>query len=464
MFETCLKSILLLTFVVFACACSNTTTTEFATQTEPPIPATNTVIPPTPTQLPTTSPQPSATATALQGPTATVPAPLDTVISSDTWMKTYGGNRDDTVADILLAEDGGFTIIGATNIDFDGDMQSDGYLLQTDPAGDVLWEQVFEGYSSGQAIDLTDDGGLLISGVTSSVTGNSDIFLMKLDPERNEAWSKTFGGPLDEFGAAWQMADGGYILGGSIVDPNDIVVDNPGVAGYGGFSGRSNIYLTRINAEGNEVWSRAFGGENNVMGSSGLMVADGGFLILGTIMHYPENDDDITLLKVDQNGDPVWSLTWEEGNLDGYEVIPTSDGNYLITGGYAPAGDLDTSKKDFLFIKIDPNGNEIWKSIFGDPDVFEWAVAVTETSDGGFVAVGDIVRDLYTWDADILLVKIDQNGKLVWQQTIETNTHTMLTEILEHPEGGYVIAGSTYRRGNFDILLIKTDSEGLIEQ
>jgi hypothetical protein len=444
MFKIYMKSFLLIIVMIVVCSCSDHATQDLEGQVEP-----------------------SISETSSTEPSVTEPATQEIAPTSGTWMKTYGGNRDDTAADVLVSEDGGFYIAGATNADFDEEMASDIYLLQTDATGEVLWEQVIEGrgVNSAQAISLTEDGGLLISGVTSSSdTGGADLFLMKLDRDRNEIWSNTYGGPLDEYGAAWPIPEGGYILGGNVVDRDDVVVDDPGVAGYGGFAGRSNIFLARIDSAGNEIWSRSFGRELNVLASSGIRTFDGGFLFLGTIMYYPENDDDIYLLKVDQNGDEVWSRIWEEGNLDAYEVIRTRDGNYLIAGGYAPVGDLDSAKKDFLFIKVDPEGNEIWQSIFGDPEVFDWAYVVTETSDGHFIAAGDLSADLYTWDADVVLVKIDGNGGLIWRRTIETNTHTMLTEILEHPDGGYLIAGSTYRGRNFDILLIKTDAEGNVDE
>lgn len=459
MHKSRLKFLLPFIFLIFVWSCGGDSTTNPVQPTETPVPATRTSKPQPPAPLPTSTLISIPTATETEANTP------ETTSISDSWMKTYGANGDDTVENIILADDGGFYLVGSSNAQIDHNRPGDAYLMHTDKNGELLWEHAYEGYNSAQAIQQTKDDGLLISGVAFSTEGgNMDIFLTKLDQDGNEIWSKTYGGELDEFGAAWPMVEGGYILGGNIVDPEDVVVDNPGVAGYGGFRGRSNIYLSRLDTEGSELWSRTFGGDDNVMASSGIMATDSDFLILATIMHYPEYDDDITLLKVDQNGEQIWSHTWEEGNLVGHQIIPTSDGSYLIAGGYAPAGDLDSSSKDFLFIKVDQDGEEIWKSIFGDPQVFDYAFAVAETSDGGFIAVGDIVRDLFTWDADIILVKIDENGKLVWQQTIETNTHTMLRGVLEHPDGGYVITGSTYSRNNFDILLIKTDAEGKLDQ
>jgi hypothetical protein len=454
MFKSSLKSLILLAFLLAACGGSDTATPT--SPTEPVVPVLNTAVPPTQPVLPSPT-LPPPTPTELPTPEVTP--------DGNTWMKYYGGNHDDMVESIILAEDGGFYLAGEADSRFNTGTPGEAYLLRLDSSGEILWEQTYADYGGFQAIRPTGDGGLLISGVTASPAGdNSDIFLLEVDQDGNVLWSKTFGGPLDEFGAAWPMEDGGYILGGIVVDPEDIVVDDPGVAGYGGFSGRSNVYLARIDAQGNELWSQTIGGEDNVMTSAGLMTADSGFLILANILNYPQFDDDIILIKIDQDGNEIWSHTWEEGGLDGNALIQTSDGNYLIAGGYALGGETDMAQKDFMFIKVDPDGNELWQSVFGDPQVYDWAYAVAETADGGFIALGDLSRDMFTWDGDIILVKLDAQGQLIWQQTYDTNTHTMLRGVLEHPQGGYVLVGSSYRGGDFDILVIKTDAEGNLDR
>lgn len=68
-----------------------------------------------------------------------------------------------------------------------------------------------------------------------------------------------------------------------------------------------------------------------------------------------------------------------------------------------------------------------------------------------------------SWDADIRLVKIDANGQLLWKQTVKTDSHTMLSKILRHPAGGYVIAGSNFHGGNFDVILTRVDENGRMQ-
>ncbi len=452
MFKLFLRSVFLLIIMLFVCACSDRDEVETANPTNTSASVVSTTAPPTEEVSPASNTQP---------PHSTEQATTEPA----TWTQYYGGSGDDTVESILLANDGGFYLAGSMNIQFETGRPGEAYLLRVDSAGEVLWEQTYPAYSTAQGIRPVEDGGLLISGVVPSPDGSSsDIFLMQVDPNGDELWSRTFGGPLDEYGTAWLMDNGDYIVGGIVVDPNDIVVDDPGVAGYGGLSGRSNIYLARFDAEGNELWSLVIGDQDNVLTSGGLMTADGSFLILANILNYPELDDDIILLKIDQDGNAIWSRTWEDSNLGGNALIETSDGNYLIAGRYGLSGVVDQDQKDFLFIMVDPQGNELWQSVFGEPEMIDWAYSVVEATDGGFVAVGELTPDLITWNANITLIKIDADGQFVWQKTIETNTHTMLRGILQHPDGGYVLTGATYRRTNFDILLIHTDAEGNLDQ
>lgn len=411
--------------------------------TDSPVPPTHTPIPPT----------------ALPTPTPTVSS------AADTWFRTYGGSGDDVAWGVLLADDGGYYIVGTTHLEFEPQMRGDVYLIRTDAAGEVLWERRYErdGYAEGSAIAWASDGNLLISGPASSVTTNgTDIYLLRVDPAGNELGFHTFDGPLDEMGSAWPLADGGYLLAGNAVDPNDVVAD-PGAAGYGGMAGRSNIYLARVDADGNELWSRTYGGESNVLVFDGLPMEDGGLLLLATIMYYPENDDDIYLLRVDADGNELWSQTWEEGLANAAGLAPTGDGNYLILGSYSPPEVMDRTATDFLFIEVDAQGNELWRRVWGDPDANDDAAVLTVTADGGCVAAGDTGGDLSSWNQDIVLLKLDSEGQLLWRQVIATGTHQMYGRIVQHPDGGYVLVGSLVRNGQFDIFLIKTDAQGSVE-
>ncbi len=181
---------------------------------------------------------------------------------------------------------------------------------------------------------------------------------------------------------------------------------------------------------------------------------------MATVTHFPDGDDDLLLLKVDENGDQVWSRTWDEGRSSAYEIVNTSDGNYLITGFHWPHEEADRSKQDYLFIKVDAEGRELWSRTFGDPDMRDYGAILTEAADGGFVAAGTWAKDLTSREEDVSLIKIDVNGDVLWQQIFETGTHNMFGGIVTLPDGQYVIAGSTIVREQFDVFLIHADPAG----
>ena len=454
--------VLLILFMVTACRQGEPTpapTTVAVAPTRTPVPPTATPALPTATatEAPTFTPVP---ATALPEPSRS-PEPG---ASSNGWWRTYGGNRNTVTGGLLMADDGGFFVVGTTNLQFEPEQLGDVYLLRTDAAGEILWEKTYggEGYDAGQSISETADGNLLIAGTTTSFSAEGmDAYLLKVDRDGNELWSKTYGGPLDEMvGAVGQLPDGSFILGGDIVDPNDPIAD-PGAAGYGGFAGRSNLYLLKVDGDGNELWSRTSDSEDNVLAVSGTLTPDGGLLALATITRYPNPDDDIQLLRLDGEGNIVWSRTWEEGSSTPTALVATSDGNYLIAASYAPLEGKEAAKEDFLFIKVDPQGNEIWRNSFGDPELIDYGAALARTSDGGYVTAGEWTTDRNTGKADVALVKIDENGQLLWQQTWPAS-HTMISRVLQHPDGGLVILGATFQQPVFKVLLIKTDSQGTV--
>jgi hypothetical protein len=424
-------------FILFLVVISTFITGCTPTTTQPVLPSTDTPVPPV-TAAPTNTPE----------------------IPNIIWNRLYGGEQNDVAWDVQLTEDGGFYVLGTTGLEFGPDMLGDIYLIRMDPDGNVLWEKTYGGakYEEGLHISRTIDGGLLLSGMTASFgAGGMDAYLVKIDTEGNELWSRTLGGPLDEMAAAEQQPDGSFIFCGNLVDPNDIVVADAGAAGYGGFSGRSTVYLAKTDPEGNELWTRTFGADNNLITAGCVQASDGGFLALATLMRFPAPDDDICLVKVDQDGNEVWSRTWEEGTMTAYDLIPTSDGNFLIAGSLAPADDVDRLKADFFFIKVDQQGNEIWMNTFGDPGMIDYPELVTETGDGGYLVIGQWERDLSSGLSDIILVKIDGNGQPVWQDIIRVGAHSMFGDLLQLPDGKYIFLGSRLISSQFDIFSIKVD-------
>ena len=382
----------------------------------------------------------------------------------ETWVRTYGSGLDALGHDVLLLEDGGFLVVGDTVTQYEPVIIGRLLLLRLDADGEVVWERTYGGDRSctGQSLLAAEDGGYVIAGTIESETGSDlDVYLLCVDEDGTELWSRSFGTPLDEFGGRLlATADGGYVVVGNSVDQDDVVAD-PGAAGYAGFAGRSNAYVVRTDAEANEIWSRRYVTEDNVIASGGAIADDGGIVVLTYVLHYPIDDNDVRLFKVDADGTEVWSRTWEEGKASGYDFLATDDGGYLIAGMQVFPEDPERAKADALLIKVDADGNEIWLTTYGEPDTVDTAHVVTETADGRYVCAGWRERDLYTWTDDILLAAFDRDGALLWESVTPSVKHNLHEGFVQRPDGSFVVAGSAALPGRpFRIQLLVIDPDG----
>ena len=111
-----------------------------------------------------------------------------------------------------------------------------------------------------------------------------------------------------------------------------------------------------------------FGGNGNDEGYSVQQTTDSGFIITGYTKSFGGGDPDLWLIKTDENGEEEWSKTFGENqnNSIAYFLQETSDGGYIVIGETSPS----TSDKDLWLIKTNSNGDELWNNTFGLHRVF----------------------------------------------------------------------------------------------
>ena len=298
----------------------------------------------------------------------------------------------------------------------------------------------------------TADGGFLIFGETRSFgAGERDLYLLQIDEGGDVLWEQTFGGPGDEGGFTFSpTADGGYVLAGQ-------------TASFG--AGGLDVYLVKTDAQGNELWSQTYGSEMDEVGHAAVELPGGGFLVLAVLLHegqgYLAMNPDVYLVRTDESGKPLWTQVWEEPGTQGaFNMLPTSDGHYLIIGLRCDTGsDVGT---DPLFLKVDAEVNVVWDQAIGEANVMDYGTDVIETADGGYLLTG---MALPSGRGGIPLVRLDGNGQVLWRKYLSTERGNRAgLRILEVPTGGYLIiaitgAVSDGGQGLYTIL-IKTDAEG----
>jgi hypothetical protein len=116
------------------------------------------------------------------------------------WQKTYGGWSYDDVVRVRQTSDGGY-ILGGFTQSF-GSGPQDMLVIKLDSQGNIQWAKTYGGmgYELGGYIIQTQDGGYIVSGSTTSFgAGGWDLLVLKLDPNGNIQWAKTYGGSANEY-------------------------------------------------------------------------------------------------------------------------------------------------------------------------------------------------------------------------------------------------------------------------
>jgi len=392
---------------------------------------------------------PAATGTPSPTPTPTAaPTPTGTPEPSPHYSLTLGGGGDDRAADIQLTADGGCIIAGHT--DSFGAGAYDAYLVKLDDQDQVTWAQTYGGKASdyANAVAQTGDGGFICAGLTKSLgSGKYDAYLIKTGPNGNLEWEKTYGGDGDDRAfSVRQTADGGFIVAG--------YTDSKG-------AGEDDVYLLKTDARGELVWERTFGGELDDRARYVTSAPKGGFLVVGYSVSFAEGKElsaDIYILKIDGDGNEEWARTFGTTDTDyGYWLEYTPDGGYVISGYNVT---YQVGARDFYIVKVDADGNDTLDKSIGGP-LYERSGNILLSDDGGYVLAGHRETHGET-DSDIWLVKTDANGEVVWDQTFGGSNKERAFRIRATADGGYIMAGYTdsFGAGGADIYIVKTDGDG----
>ena len=402
--------------------------------------------------------------------------PLHASAQDILWEKSFGGRHAEYLSDIQPTADYGFILAGSSLSNKSGNKADSGsgdldyWIWKMDEHGAPEWQKSFGGSASDllQTIKTTHDGGFILAGTSNSPKGlqkktecygGNDFWVIKLDANGGEMWQKTFGGlGQDDLQSVVLAQDGGYLLAGSSNSSIPPAKGGKPTTGHKKENSRGNLdyWLIRIDADGNELWQKTYGGHYRDELRSVEITKDGGYIIAG-YSNSPASGNkvqgnfgkggDFWILRLNSKGDVEWQQTIGGDQDDQpYAIHQTNDLGYIVAG--SSNSQTRTSKKgtDLWAVKLDQSGGFLWEQAydFGAVDIL---TSLVENEDGTMLIGGysPMTEDGGESEGmnDYIALKISSKGDELWRKSIGSEGEDILKKIIMGRDGGYLMAGTS---------------------
>jgi hypothetical protein len=284
-------------------------------------------------------------------------------------------------------------------------------------------------------------------------------------------WRRTFGGSsYDVTTVAHQTADGGYIITGYTESNDDQVSGNHGA---------KDIWIIKLNAAGSITWRKTFGGSNDDLVSEIKQTAEGDYMIWGSTsstdgdLDFNDEGHNLWIFKISATGDLLWGKTFGSSDSTEHltEIQSTTDGGYLLTGLTV---NIQTNYyASLLLIKITENGDLVWKKIIEDNQIFG-SCTYHETTDGGYIIAAQRALISPGNDYQVVVYKLNSTAEEEWKKTFDGSENDIVFDIRQTPDDGYILCGRTKSNdgdfsgpsgssGGYDAFVIKLNTAGTVE-
>ena len=278
------------------------------------------------------------------------------------------------------------------------------FIVKIDPLGNLIWAKNVENTSSNLCNSLfVDNNGYIYTtgyfgntsdfdpgpGVFNLVsTGSADAFVLKLDSNGNFVWAKQLGGASIINGTGISSDNlgnvlvTGYFQGTADFDPS---ASNYDLTSFGS----NDIFVSKLDSNGNFVWAKQMGGTGDDWGLSVTTDLIGNIITTGYFRATADFDpsatvlnltasvaDDAFISKLDGSGNLIWVKQFGGTSTErGYSVKTDNINNIYTTGYFAGTTDFDPNAGvydltsnggvDTFISKLDSTGNFVWAKSFG---------------------------------------------------------------------------------------------------
>ena len=302
--------------------------------------------------------------------------------------------------------------------------------------------------TSSKIIDIenTNDDSLVLCGQIQFTSSN--ILLIKADKNGKPIWNKCLGNPDGGFGHRVKSNSAGeiFIIGSS---ESTLFASNNGL-------------VSKVSRNGKLEWAKIIGGNQWDELYDGIF-DNSNLIVVGHTASYGFGGRDALAIKLDANGDTIWAKTYGKSNNESiYKIIKSKDNNFILCGTTMSIGQ---GGEDVLLIKINTNGDTIWTKSYGTP-FSENGYAISEDIHGNLLVCGVSSQ----FPKGIFILKTNSTGALQWTKHYQpTSGYISADENINLYKGSnnnlyssFYSANILGGGGNNDAILAEFDTAGMV--
>ncbi|MDQ3111258.1 MAG: hypothetical protein M3R17_15320 [Bacteroidota bacterium] len=302
------------------------------------------------------------------------------------------------------------------------------------------------GDETGRQVKALSDGDIAVCGYGAGPNGGTDFFLLRTDHDGNQRWIKYYGGAGNE--TTWSFdktVDGGFVIGG--------YTNSSGAGG-------TDFCIVKTDADGNELWTKTYGGVYND-DAIHIMTVGNGFLISG--ISNSGNDDNAWIVRLDNNGDSLWSHNYGGVGGDGaMSACVNANGTFTVIG-YTQS--TFTNSADGFLMLLNDSGQQTAFYNYGTPD-YDEPHAVAPAIDGnGWVVSGHAGSVSPISTHNVFLRAIAHDGTELWNYNYGGVAHDGSEDMCVNGTTYGIVARSN-SRPNFaeDVYLLLINADGSVNR
>lgn len=324
----------------------------------------------------------------------------------------------------------------------------DGTLVWTRQYGTPSWDQPFA-VATGTSGEIYVTGGTMGDLAGHVQIGAGDVFLTKFSPDGTEVWTEVWGTEEEDIGYGVTVDSQGAVY---------VVGWTSGVMDGAANGGNTDNFLTKLDRDGNRLWSRQWGGEGFEDPAAIAVDSRDEVYITGKTGSGLDGNPmvgirDVFLTRFSGDGTKAWTRQFGHGDMDCGRSIAIDESDAIYVTGYVILPGSETLAADVFLTQLDRDGQEVWTDIWGTYEVENgWSVAVDGA--GRALVTGKTLADLegntnaggMCGDfpcADVYLTALDSGGHRLWTKQWGSNRGDAGSAVVTNSTGAIFVAGVT---------------------